>query len=1004
MASEAGTWKRAAMRQTRSSLNSTKRGASWIPAVDQTLSLEDVVQIGNSDQFIGQVKFIGLTQFSDGEWVGIQCQRPVGKNDGSVKGVRYFTCPEKHGVFAKASKLVRLQQVLPQEGGPGGNVKVALDGDAKVNAWMREASRQSSANLKARTLSLDGTSRRVSQLMQSPRDEFETGREQEEVRQKLATAVEDHDMEALRGILPKASMLRVEGREVENGWKMWDYEYETLKRAQEQATKRSDELQALLTSLADEVQRVHPETFQSAEELGVAEGLRLGLQHMTGQMRMTQSLLKSEQEHVQALQAQLASVHATAGSGQGEASQNASSEALLATIRDAIHDAMEPLLSQMESQLRASDQGRQQKLDDQLDEQQEAALTKIQAAQRGVMTRQSHAVPAEGRQAGRDRSNAVMKLSEVAWTDDVPVPSRYKRGAVRVAETHRRAITLTQLNELGELVETVLQAVDVQDPNPNTNLGRITPANVNLYHINDLFVMPLTKAEVCSFTEILMDGPQDPAWFVSHWWGTPFGDSLPMMNYHAQVHELPSASPYWICTFANNQHNLEELNESDLLQTPFVRAIMSPSCRGTLMLMNENAEPFRRTWCTLENFISTTNVKAKPTPYRFEVGAMVQEGQQKVGAIRVPRCPALLFDHGAGWKDSVGFKGAWFPETVARSGMKVDIATANASNEDDKRNILRLIIGETDPKKMPEPPASHERYSQVNGAVHRLFAPRAFFVYAMAGDVEEIERLLAAGLVDVSGSESRSSAGETPLFTAAIHGHVEVVKLLLDEKADPNMPKSTDGMTPAAAACAEGQYQILDMLLEAQADPNLASQEGATPLLMATQENHTKLMERLLVARADPNGAINADVTPAFIAADQNFEDALEILLEANADPNHADQKGNLPLIAAVIKDSSAVLEILLEKAADPNRTDTDGASALSWAASYANVESVQLLITAKVDINTLSGGETALDTVLALAADAASGKEKQIRAKACVEALDQAGALTSDKLGKATT
>ena len=29
----------------------------------------------------------------------------------------------------------------------------------------------------------------------------------------------------------------------------------------------------------------------------------------------------------------------------------------------------------------------------------------------------------------------------------------------------------------------------------------------------------------------------------------------------AEVHGLSEASPYWICTFANNQHNLEDIKQ-----------------------------------------------------------------------------------------------------------------------------------------------------------------------------------------------------------------------------------------------------------------------------------------------------------------------------------------------------------------------------------------------------------------------------------------------------------
>uniref|UniRef100_H3CU30 CAP-Gly domain containing linker protein family member 4 n=1 Tax=Tetraodon nigroviridis TaxID=99883 RepID=H3CU30_TETNG len=59
-------------------------------------------------QRTGVVKFCGKTNFAPGIWLGIKLDKPSGKNDGSVGGVRYFSCPPKHGVFAPPSRVQRI--------------------------------------------------------------------------------------------------------------------------------------------------------------------------------------------------------------------------------------------------------------------------------------------------------------------------------------------------------------------------------------------------------------------------------------------------------------------------------------------------------------------------------------------------------------------------------------------------------------------------------------------------------------------------------------------------------------------------------------------------------------------------------------------------------------------------------------------------------------------------------------------------------------------------------
>ncbi|CAD7935591.1 unnamed protein product [Amoebophrya sp. A120] len=54
---------------------------------------------------LGHVRYIGTPPFAPGIWVGIELDEPVGKNDGSVQGKKYFSCKPKHGVFVKAEQV-----------------------------------------------------------------------------------------------------------------------------------------------------------------------------------------------------------------------------------------------------------------------------------------------------------------------------------------------------------------------------------------------------------------------------------------------------------------------------------------------------------------------------------------------------------------------------------------------------------------------------------------------------------------------------------------------------------------------------------------------------------------------------------------------------------------------------------------------------------------------------------------------------------------------------------
>ncbi|XP_010875682.2 CAP-Gly domain-containing linker protein 1 isoform X2 [Esox lucius] len=74
----------------------------------------------------GHVHYLGETQFAPGQWAGIVLEEAIGKNDGSVAGVRYFQCEDGRGIFTRPSKLYKT--AVPEREANGGQANSAEAG------------------------------------------------------------------------------------------------------------------------------------------------------------------------------------------------------------------------------------------------------------------------------------------------------------------------------------------------------------------------------------------------------------------------------------------------------------------------------------------------------------------------------------------------------------------------------------------------------------------------------------------------------------------------------------------------------------------------------------------------------------------------------------------------------------------------------------------------------------------------------------------------------------
>ena len=155
------------------------------------------------------------------------------------------------------------------------------------------------------------------------------------------------------------------------------------------------------------------------------------------------------------------------------------------------------------------------------------------------------------------------------------------------------------------------------------------------------------------------------------------------------------------------------------------------------------------------------------------------------------------------------------------------------------------------------------------------------------------------------------------LLWACVACNVKVVQILLEKNPELLNIKESRGITELYVASQSGCLPIVQCLLQAHADPNIPNPKGDTPLHIASYYGYQKVVKCLLQAQANPNFQDKSGVTPLHLVCQKGKFDIAELLLLAHADPNIQDNYGQTPLDIAIDNGYSQIVEILLQTITD---------------------------------------------------------------------------------------
>ena len=261
------------------------------------------------------------------------------------------------------------------------------------------------------------------------------------------------------------------------------------------------------------------------------------------------------------------------------------------------------------------------------------------------------------------------------------------------------------------------------------------------------------------------------------------------------------------------------------------------------------------------------------------------------------------------------------------------------------------------PRLWPVTPAQVMEHLKARGAFIDL--PTA----CHTGDIARVRELLRQdpGLANKVGVHEGYYLGAgAPLSNAAAVGRMDIVQLLLDHGADPNLPEEQFAPKGKAlySAVYHGHYDIAKLLLERGAYPNPPVESSGSALWVSREWRPDKRMEELLLshgAQPEPEGPAEdwstrehnwLRISPLHHAAREGDLKKAKTLLDAGADLTARDEHlRSTPLAWAAKWGQLKMVKFLLKRGAPKSLPDDPAwATPRAWAERRGHEKIAKLL------------------------------------------------------------